>query len=115
MSQQAIAQKCLKTLEALGYGYVVRTPEREFISSGDFDVNALKPKTKREVKNTGVTAYLRKHGIDKLHNGVLDIPAGGFAPEVVRKTACSYASKYWGPNTYTSMVSDDTITIVRHG
>lgn len=115
MSKADIADKAIRTIKALGYAYVIRSPEGDIISHGEIEPKKRKTRVV-DPAHKGYTQWLRDQGLETLQaGGYLDIDPGDRNLDALRGIATGYASKTWGAGSYTSSVEGGKLTIVRLG
>ena len=67
-----------------------------------------KPKRRRSIYPLGeLRAYIMPHMNGMMVNTTKHIPAGKYAPEVVRSSISSYATQMWGSGNYKTRDTDD--------
>ncbi len=107
--------KAVKLIEMLGCKYKVITPDGEEFG-GLTVVQPKPPRTKRNFSFPyGTVAEYFKPFIDiNLKVGeVIEIPKGNFKVEVLRSGVCSYLTRVWGRKTYVTMMTKDTVQVMR--
>lgn len=110
--------KHLQALEGRGHiTFKIITTEggEEF---GNLEVKPIKQKKNKRPSlypHGEITNYALPVLLSVKPDQVVSIPIGKYDPEVLRSTACSWASKTWGKGTYSSTVckSKNSIEIYR--
>ena len=102
-----------KMLRATGCDYKILTP-----SGDEFGNLEVMPKRKRTINPNREYGELVKHydqyiDYDAAEGDVFEIPKGPFTTEEIRRGVCSKLSKSWGNGTYTTVVVEDVVQVLR--
>lgn len=107
--------RAVKLIEMLGCKYKVISPDGEEFGG----LTVVIPKPPRPKRNLrlpyGTVAEYYKPFIDvNLNVGeVIEIPKGNFKVELLRSGICSYLTRVWGNKTYVTMMTKDTVQVMR--
>lgn len=115
--QLQTVDRAVAFLNAAGVDYKVILPDGT--EYGDLEVVVLKRRTRNQRIAHGTMTGLYKQQINNAEVGdviqvsIADIEALGAKPESLRSAATAHASLTWGNGTYTSIVTDTHVEILR--
>lgn len=108
-------QRAIKFIEAVGCEYAVITPDGDLFSNG-LEVVEKKERTRAPLRYAyGEIAKFYKPQINLAAEigDVQEIALGKFSAEDIRGGVCSYLSKEWGKDTYTTNIAEHCIEVLR--
>lgn len=108
-------QRAIKFIEAIGCDYAVVTPDGETYSSG-LEVVEAKERTRAPLRYAyGEIAKFYKPQINIAAEigEVQEIVLGKFTAEDIRGGVCSFLSREWGKDTYTTNITEHCVEVLR--
>jgi hypothetical protein len=112
--------RSLAFIKAIGCQYLVITPDGERFSVLNQELAHLleaKPRVERRALKHPygeVSSFYRQYiNLDCEIGDVQEIPFGRFAPESIRSGVCSYLSKKWGTDTYSTNITPNRVEVLR--
>ena len=115
--QLQTVERAVAFLNAAGVEYKVILPDGT--EYGDLEVVVHKKRTRNQRVAHGTMTGLYKDRIknaevgDVIQVSIADIEALGANPDSLRSAATAYASMTWGNGTYTSIITDTHVEILR--
>lgn len=116
--QHDALSRYLTALENLGVSYSIMLPDGSERKHGTY---AMPAKERRQRTAEYRFGELKAHYISHVESlgigGYVMIPRGHLPAEAVRGSLCGWATRTWGPKTYTTAITADgeNIEVMRHG
>ena len=107
-------QRAVKFIEALGCDFKVITPEGD--EFGTLEVKIAKNKTRAPLRSAyGEIAkfYRPQVNLQAEIGDVQEIAAGKFTAEDIRSGVCSMLTKEWGKDSYTTIINEHSVEVLR--
>jgi hypothetical protein len=108
-------QRAIKFIEAIGCEYAVVTPDGETFANG-LEVVEKKERQRAPLRYAyGEIAKFYKPQINTSAEigEVQEIALGKFSADDIRRGVCSYLSKEWGRDTYTTNIAEHCVEVLR--
>jgi hypothetical protein len=106
-------KKAKQILDQIGFKYAIIDSDN--VKHGELEL-PKEPKPKRETAyplgelNNYVKQYLKN--IKK--GDFVDIPYDKYEKKIIQRSACGFANKNWGGNTYTTHMRDEHLEVYRY-
>jgi hypothetical protein len=108
-------QRCIKFIESMGCDYAIVTP------SGETHTNGLEIVETKERKRAPLRYaygeiskfYKPQINLDCEIGEVQEVAFGRFSAAEIRSGLCSWLSKEWGTDTYTTNITDNFVEVLR--
>lgn len=113
--QQKELQRAIKFIQAIGCEYAIITPDGETYSSG---LEVIEPRERQRAPLRYAYGEIAKFYKPQINlsaevGEVQEIAFGRFSAADIRGGICSYLSKEWGNDSYTTNVTEHCVEVLR--